>query len=131
MAELTGTTVQRVQEPAASQNMLERVDEVSNEISKRVFEMFDGNGRVFGRELDDWRKAEREFLHPVQVHLSESGDSFEVRAEVPGFSEKELEISAEPSRVTISEKREASKEENRGMRKASSEGDFQLASAHC
>ncbi len=115
MAERTGTAMQRAQEPVAitpagSQSLLERMDEVFNEISKRAFEMFDGNGRVFGRELDDWLKAEREILHPVQVRLSESGDSFEVKAEVPGFTEKELEISAEPGRVTISGKQQGGEE---------------------
>ena len=131
MAERTGTAVQRAQEPVAitpagSQSLLERMDEVFNEISKRAFEMFDGNGRVFGRELDDWLKAEREILHPVQIQLSESGDSFEVKAEVPGFTEKELEISAEPGRVTISGKRETSKEEKKGKTVYSETGSDEI-----
>jgi len=119
MAERTGTAVQRAQEaaaitPAKPESLIERMDEIFNEISKRAFEMFEGNGHVFGRELDDWVKAEREFLHPVQIQVSESGDTFEVKAEVPGFTEKELEITAEPGRVTISGKRETSKEEKKG-----------------
>ncbi len=131
MAERTGTAVQRAQEPVAitpagSESLLERMDEVFNEISKRAFEMFDGNGRVFGRELDDWLKAEKEILHPVQVRLSVSGDSFEVKAEVPGFTDKELEISAEPGRVTISGKRATSKEEKKGKTVYSETGSDEI-----
>jgi HSP20 family protein len=37
-----------------------------------------------------------------------------MRAEVPGFNDKELEISVEPRRVTISGKRETNKEEKKG-----------------
>jgi len=118
MAERTSTAVQRAQEPVAKpvkfESLIDRMNEMFNDISKRAFEIFDGSGRVFGRELDDWLKAEREFLHPVHIQLAESGESLEMRAEVPGFNEKELEINVEPRRVTISGKREASKEEKKG-----------------
>lgn len=113
------SAVQRAQEPATAkpvkfESLLDRIDDVFNNINKRAFEIFEGNGHMFGRELDDWLKAEKEFLHPVHIQLSESGDSLEVQAEVPGFSEKDLEINVEPRRVTISGKREASKEEKKG-----------------
>jgi len=131
MAERTSTAVQRAQEPVTPkpvkfESLLDRMNEVSNDIGKRAFEIFDRNGRVFGRELDDWLRAEREFLHPVHIQLSESGESLEVRAEVPGFSEKELEISAEPRRVTISGKRETSTEEKKGKTLYSETGRDQI-----
>lgn len=131
MAERTATAVQRAQEPATPkpvkvESLLDRMNEVFNDISKRAFEIFDGSGRVFGRQLDDWLKAEREFLHPVHVQLTESGESLEVQAEVPGFSEKELEISVQPSRVTISGKRETSKEEKKGKNLYSETGRDQI-----
>jgi HSP20 family protein len=37
-----------------------------------------------------------------------------VKAEVPGFSYRDLEVTMEPSRLTISGKRESSKEEKKG-----------------
>jgi len=131
MAERTPTAVQRAQEPttlkpAKFESLLDRVNEVFNDISKRAFEIFDGNGRVFGRELDDWLKAEREFLHPIHIQLAESGESLEVQAEVPGFSEKELEVSAEPRRLTISGKRKTSKEEKKGKTVYSETGSDQI-----
>ena len=119
MPERTSTAVQRAQEPSTTkpvklESLLDRIDEVFNQIRKRAFETFDESGRIFGRELDNWLNAERELLHPVHVQLAESDESLEVQAEVPGFSEKELEISVEPRRVTISGKREISKEERKG-----------------
>lgn len=110
------TAVQRAQEPVKPkpvkfESLLDRMDEVFNDIRKKAFEIFEKNGRVFGRELDDWLQAEGEFLHPVHLQLAESDKSLELQAEVPGFSEKELDISVEPRRVTISGKREATKKE--------------------
>jgi HSP20 family molecular chaperone IbpA len=108
--------------PVKFESLLDRMDEVFNNITKRAFEIFEGNGRVFGHQLDDWLKAEKEFLHPVHIQLAESGESFDVQAEVPGFDEKDLEINIEPRRLTISGQRETSKEEKKGKRVCSETG---------
>jgi HSP20 family molecular chaperone IbpA len=62
------------------------------------------------RELDHWLKAEAELLHPVHVQIWESGDALEVQAEVPGFNDKELEVSVEPFRIMISGEKESNEE---------------------
>jgi HSP20 family molecular chaperone IbpA len=89
--------VRRAEEPSTIkpvkfESLLDRMDEVFNNITKRAFEIFEENGRIFGHELDDWLKAENEFLHPVHIRLAESGESFDVQAEVPGFDQRDLEI---------------------------------------
>jgi len=67
-------------------------------------------GAPTGTTLEDWFRAESELLHPVHVDITESDDVLTVRAEVPGFSAKELEVDMEPHRLTISGKRETSEE---------------------
>jgi HSP20 family protein len=79
-------------------------------IARRAFEIFDGNGRLTGRDLGDWFQAEMEFVHPLHVEVSESPEALTVRAEVPGFKTNELEINVEPRRVTITGKRETKEE---------------------
>ena len=56
--------------------------------------------------MEDWSRAESELLHPVPLNVSESDSEYTVRAEVPGFGSKEIEISVEPRRLAISGKRE-------------------------
>jgi HSP20 family protein len=82
-------------------------------IARRAYEIFEANGRQFGRDLEDWFRAERELLHPVNVEIRESDDMLTVRAEVPGFEAKDLEISVEPNRLTLAGKREWTKEEEK------------------
>jgi HSP20 family protein len=79
-------------------------------LARRAFEIFEANGCFFGRDLADWTQAERELFHGAHVDVSESDAAFTVRAEVPGFSAKELEINLEGQRVTISGKREKHEE---------------------
>ncbi len=109
--------VRRAEEPAKPINyvpLFDQVQDTFNAISRRAYEIFEGNGRSFGRDLEDWFLAERELVHPVHVNIEEFDDFLAVSAEVPGFSEKELEINLEPRRLTITGKREAKKEEKVG-----------------
>jgi HSP20 family protein len=64
--------------------------------------------------LDHWFRAESELLHPVHLEIAESDDNLTVRAEVPGFSTKELEINVEPRKLTILGKHEAQEESKKG-----------------
>jgi HSP20 family protein len=100
--------------PAKSEGMKSRVAEMFDKISRRAYELFDGNGREFGHDLEHWFNAEMQLLHPVHVRITESGNNLEIEAEVPGFNEKDLQVSAEPMQVTISGKRESAKQEKKG-----------------
>jgi HSP20 family protein len=106
----TSVAIQRAEEKPVTitpvANLKERINKMSQAIEQRAYEIFEGNGRMFGRGLEDWFKAEMDILHPVHVNIVEAEDSLEVKAEVPGFSEKEIEVSIEPRRLTITGKRE-------------------------
>jgi len=93
-----------------SSDLGDRIQDLFNSITRRAFEIFDGRGRADGHDLEDWLRAESELLHPVHLDIAESDDALSVHAEVPGFSAKELEVSVEPHRLTISGKRETREE---------------------
>ena len=97
-----------------TENVFDRIQQTYDSIARRAFEIFDSNGRWRGRELDDWLQAESELLHPVQLELEESDDNLTVRAEVPGFSAKELEINVGPRKLTITGKHQAQGESKKG-----------------
>jgi HSP20 family protein len=109
--------VRRAEEPVRPikyGSVLDQIQDVFSSLSRRAYEIFEGNGREFGHELEHWFQAERELLHPVRLHIEETDDSLKVRAEVPGFNEKEIEINVEPHRLTITGKHESMKEETKG-----------------
>lgn len=92
------------------ETLFDRISGLHDQIARRAFELFEGDGRLFGRELDHWFKAERELLHPAHVTIRETDDELRVNAEVPGFEAKDLEVSIEPRRLTISGRKETSRE---------------------
>lgn len=84
----------------------EQFDRVYRSIARKAFELFKRNGQLQGHDLDNWLSAESEIVHPTYVQLTESNGGFTLRAEVPGFRAKDLEVTAEPRRIYISGKRE-------------------------
>ena len=95
-------------------SIFDRIEHVRDSIARRAFEIFEGKGRWPGRELDDWLRAESEFIHPMHLEITESDNHLNVRAEVPGFNANELEINIEPRRLTITGKHEAKDETKKG-----------------
>ena len=105
-------TLVKIVEP---QTLGERLNKLTEQISRRAYEIFEENGKVFGRDLEDWFKAESEILPPLQLRIKEKEDSLTIEAETPGFSAKDLEVSLEPWRLTISGKHETKEEQKKGQ----------------
>lgn len=76
-----------------AEKMFERFAELTKKTAARAFDFFRERGGEFGKELDDWFRAEGEFLRPVPVKITEKNNMIFVSAEIPGFKPEEIEIS--------------------------------------
>jgi HSP20 family protein len=90
--------------------LFDRMQEISDSIARRAFEIFSGRGGGHGHDLADWLRAESEFLHPLHLEIAQSDYAYNIHLEVPGFSAKELDVGVEPHRLTVRGKR-ANKQE--------------------
>jgi len=111
----TGAATQKALAPIsvnaiAPKDLLERFDELYGEIANRAFSIFENEGRILGRDVEHWLKAESELLHPVHLDVTEQDGAVNIQAEVPGFEAKDLEVTLEPQRLIISGKRETKEE---------------------
>ena len=91
-------------------NFYRFAEEIHDSIARRAFEISEGHRGIHGGELEDWLKAENEVLHPIHLDLLESDGELIARAEVPGFSTNDIEISLEPRRLAITGRRETREE---------------------
>jgi HSP20 family protein len=96
------------------EGLLDRMQDAYTSIARRAYEIFDREGRGIGRDLEHWLRAESELYHPLHFVMKESDKTLTIRAEVPGFSAKDLEVSVEPRRLAISGKRETKEERTKG-----------------
>jgi len=94
------------------------VEEFFDLIARRPFELLEKRPLLFGREIENFFKTEPELMKPIYLKLYETEETLVARAEVPGFTEKELNIVAEPWRLIITGKREW-KEEARSRKRRS------------
>ncbi len=113
MKHLGGTVLAKV--PAISHLVegdpfVARMQELHESIARRAYEIFKESGFSFGHDLEDWQRAESELLLPVPMKLTETDDAISVRAEVPGLTEKDIELKVDPHRVFITGKQEKSSE---------------------
>jgi HSP20 family protein len=120
MSEQTASAVQRAPAQAVGikvvepQALIDRVNQMYQAIARRAFEIFECDGCLPGRDLENWLKAESEFLRPVSVNVKEADDALTVQAEVPGFSAGDLQVGIESGQLTISGKRETKEEQKKG-----------------
>jgi HSP20 family protein len=85
-----------------AEKMFDRMVQIAEETTKRAFENFIRRGGEWGREFDDWFKAESEILRPVPVELTEKNGNLYVNAAVAGFKPDEIEINVKDNLLTIS-----------------------------
>lgn len=113
------TAIQRARHPAhlrlvSADQIFDQMKETFDAVARRAFEIFERNGRRLGHDVEDWFQAERELLHPVSLDISETDSTLTVELEVPGFTEKDIQVSVEPRRLTVTGKRESREEKKKG-----------------
>jgi len=86
------------------------VEEFFELIARRPFELLEKRPLLFGRDLELFWKTEPETPCPVFLKLYETEENLVVRAEVPGYTWKELNITCEPWRLIITGKKEYKEE---------------------
>ena len=116
MKDQIATALQPLREIASlkpfADDFSQRSKEIYDSIARHAFEIFESNGGVSGRDRENWLTAEAELLHPVHLDIAESDEAVTVRAELPGFSAKELEIRLAPRRLAITGKRQTKQEQS-------------------
>ena len=79
-------------------------------ITRRAHELYELRGSVDGRDREDWLQAVSETLLNVPVDVTETETGLTVRADVPGFSENDLEVRVAPRSVCITGTRQETSE---------------------
>lgn len=68
------------------------VEEFFDLVACRPFELLEKRTLLLGREFENLLKTEPELTRPIYLKLYEIEEALVARAEVPGFTEKELHI---------------------------------------
>jgi HSP20 family molecular chaperone IbpA len=83
-------------------DLFERAEEIAESITRRAYELFESRGSVHGHDRDDWNRAQSEILLNVPVDIRETETELTIRAEVPGFTDENIEVQVGPRSICIS-----------------------------
>jgi len=100
--------------PASGQDFSEREQEIAESITRRAYELFAARGFAHGHDSEDWMRAQSEILMNVPVDIRETDAEIAIVAEVPGFSDEDLNVQVAPRAICISGTRQEKSERNEG-----------------
>src|SRR5438445_4294123 len=80
----------------AADPLFERVQEIKELIARRAYELCEARGFKHGQELEDWLRAQSEILRGGAVDIRETETELTIFLEVPGISERDVEVRVEP-----------------------------------
>lgn len=99
---------------SAGDPFFERAQKIKELIARRAHELFESRGFTHGHDREDWLTALSEILLNVPVDITETEAGLIIRADVPGFSEQNLEVRVAPRSVCIIGKRQEASEQTEG-----------------
>jgi HSP20 family molecular chaperone IbpA len=86
--------------------------ELNELIAQRAYELFEATGCAHGHDRENWLYAQSEILLSIPVEVLETETELAIRADVPGFSEKDLEVRVAPRSLCITGKRRQPSEQD-------------------
>jgi HSP20 family protein len=94
--------VQKVREAEVSSlPLFEEMQKLLGDVERKAFALFQSRGASVGHALDDWLQAERETLAAPPAELVETSKEVSLRMVLPGFSAKQVQITATPKEVIV------------------------------
>jgi HSP20 family protein len=97
-----------------TESIFDQLNDLQDRITKRAFEIFDGNGHLFGRDLDDWLQAERELVWKPSIELEEKDNEFRLQIATPGVDPKDIDIEASPEYILVKAESQHEHKEEKG-----------------
>jgi HSP20 family molecular chaperone IbpA len=99
---MANLTVQKVENNKAGITpILKDLQDTSEMIRQRAFELFEGRGRGPGQELDDWIQAERDLFWVLPAELVETDKEIQITVAVPDFDPTHIQVTARPGEILV------------------------------
>jgi HSP20 family protein len=98
----------------ASGTLVEQEQHISAAIARRAYELFEARGSEHGHDCEDWFRAESELLTPIPATVVDTDGGLAVRAKLSGFTDKNVAVLAEATRLIICAKKQETSEHEKG-----------------
>lgn len=86
---------------ARDTRLFQKAENTFDAIRKRAFELFEQRGTTPGHEVEDWTRAEREFIFASEAEITETAAGYSIRLNAPGFETKNLTVEVSPEFIIV------------------------------
>jgi HSP20 family molecular chaperone IbpA len=108
-------SIEKVHEPEkAASSLFAEMEKVTEAIRLRAFEHFLGRGSLFGSDLDDWLRAERELIWYPGAEMTENDKEVTLRVQAPGLEPGNIKVTVTPDSILIEAEVSHRHEESKG-----------------
>jgi HSP20 family molecular chaperone IbpA len=97
MSQISVTKVKETKSP----HFVNEVENLADRIRQRAYQLFLRRGEAEGSPVEDWLKAERELIWAPESDLVEKNGRYELQIAVPGFTAKDMCVTARANALTI------------------------------
>ena len=97
-------------------SILDEIEKVKEQITKRAYEIFEGKGREGGHDLAHWLQAERELVWAPPMEVEESDREIKVKISTPGIDAQDLDVEVAPQGLVVEAETEDEEKDKAGGR---------------
>ena len=97
-----------------AQSIFDELNSLHDQITKRAYEIFDGNGHMSGRDLDDWLQAEQELVWKPAIEIEEKEKEIRLKLAIPGVDPKDVDIEVTPEDILVKAETQHEHNEKKG-----------------
>src|SRR5215467_1709454 len=82
-------------------SILDEMKDMQDRIMRRAHEIFQQNGSMLGKDMENWTQAARELMWKPAFELSEKDGRFQLEAAISGIDPKDLEVEVTPEDIIV------------------------------
>jgi HSP20 family protein len=82
-------------------SVFDQIKDTQDRIVRRAYEIFEQNGSMLGRDLENWAQAERELIWRPAFELCEKDGKFQLEAAISGVEAKDIDIEVTPEDIIL------------------------------
>ena len=97
-----------------SESLWNQIQDIESRIMRRAYDIFRNNGSIFGKDMENWLKAEQELLWKPAIELKEKDNKYELHAAVAGVDTKDIKVEVTAEGVQIQGETRTEKNEEKG-----------------
>jgi HSP20 family protein len=97
-----------------TESIFDELNSLHDRVMRRAYDIFKHSDHIFGRDLDNWLRAEEELVWKPSIELEEKGDEFRIQMGVPGVEPKDIDIEVTPEDIIVKAEMRHEHKEDKG-----------------